>query len=89
MRSNVCHSSEVLSSDFKANSCSQGTSCKRESYYGFLLQILPSIIIPRAKCSIAALQYGSFKGAHLRNGRRTVLLCGSVAIVSFSYTYYL
>jgi len=73
----------------QANPCSQGTNYKRNSDYGSLLRILPLIIILRAKSSIAALQRGLSRGTHSVNGRRTVPFCGSVAIVSFSYPYYL
>ena len=62
---------------------SQGTSWKRSSKHGSLLQILPSIRITRAKFIMTELQIGLFEVGHTKHGRRMVLYCGFVATVRF------
>jgi hypothetical protein len=72
------------SSTVKADTYSQGTSCKQIFSHGSLLPILPSIIITRAKLNMRELQHGLFKAENSENGRRMVLCCGFVVIVRLS-----
>jgi len=83
MNFNVCHSLTVPSSIVKADVRSQEINCKRGFKIGSILPILPSTTIMRAKLSIVEPQVGLFKAVHFGNGRRTVLYCGFLAIVSF------
>jgi hypothetical protein len=70
--------------DVEADTLPQGTSYKKNSEHGSLLQILPSTIILLAKFSIAVLRRGSFKGTYSENGCRMDPSCGFVAIVRIS-----
>jgi hypothetical protein len=78
----VCHSLMVPSLTVKADARSQEINCKRTSKNGYLLPTLPSTTIMRAKLSILEQQVGLFKAAHFENGKRMVLYCGFLAIVS-------
>jgi len=87
MNFDVCHSLTVPSSTVKADARSQEINCKRTSKNGSLLPILPSTTIMRVKLSIMELRVGLFKAAHFENGKRMVLYCGFLAIVSFFYPF--
>lgn len=69
----------------EAETPSQRTSREKSSDHGSLLPILPLTITLRAMLSIMELQHGLSKAQYSKNGRQTVLYCGSVVIVSFSH----
>ena len=83
MNFNVCLSLTVPSLAVKADIYSQEINCKRNFKDGSLPPTHPSTTIMRAKLSIVGLQVGLFKAAYFENGKRTVLYCGFLAIVSF------
>ena len=84
MSNNVRHSSMVPSLAVEADTRSQGTGCKRSFKDGSLLPNVPSIITMHARSSMMELERGLLIATNFENGRRTVLCCGSVAIVRFS-----
>jgi hypothetical protein len=59
----------------------QGASLEKSFKHGSLRQILLSIITLPATPTTMEQQHGLRKGARSKNGRRTALYCGSVAIV--------
>jgi len=84
MNSNVCYSLVVPLLAVQADTHSQGIGSKKNFNDGFLLLTVPSIIIMLARFSMMGLGRGLFNAANFENGRRPVLCCGLVAIVSYS-----
>ena len=64
-----------------AEAYTQVNRCKFTFGHGYLLRILPSIIMLHVTSNTKVLQCGSSKVLNSTNGRRKVRYCGSVVIV--------
>ena len=82
MNFNVCYFFTESSSTVKADEYSQELNYERNFKSGSLLPTHPSTTMMRATLCIVELQVGLFKAAHFKNGKRRVLCCGFLAIVS-------